>query len=78
MLRCSFQKQRAPTNYSENMLMVIFKELCNVELYGDEVAAWKQLLPALAERCRTWKHGPNCEFLAKKTIPLSLEHEDLR
>jgi len=60
----------------ENMLMVIFKELCNVELYGDEVAAWKRLLPALAERCRTWKHGLNCEFLAKKTIPLSLEHED--
>jgi hypothetical protein len=59
-----------------NMLMVIFKELCNVELYGDEVAAWKRLLPALAERCRTWKHGPNCEFLAEKKIPLSLEHED--
>ena len=49
-------------------------ELAEVELWGDEVAAWKRLMPALAERCRTWKHGPNCEFLAKKSIPLSLEH----
>ena len=60
----------------EKTLMSIIKELINVELYGDEVATWKRLLPALAERCRTWKHGPNCEFLSKKTIPLSLEHEN--
>ncbi|EDR12675.1 uncharacterized protein LACBIDRAFT_311356 [Laccaria bicolor S238N-H82] len=28
----------------------------------DEVTAWKQLLPAFAERCRTWKHteSPLC------------------
>jgi len=57
----------------EKTLVATFKELCDVELHGDEVATWKRLLPALAERCRTWKHGPNCEFVAKKTIPLSLE-----
>jgi len=50
-------------------------EVLRVELWGDEVAAWKRLLPVLAERCRTWRHGPNCEYLAKKSIPLSLEHE---
>jgi hypothetical protein len=60
----------------EQTLVTILEELINVELYGDEVATWKRLLPALAERCRTWKHGLNCEFLAKKTIPLSLEHEN--
>jgi len=47
-----------------------------VELWGDEVATWKRLLPVLAERCRTWKHGPNCEFLVKKSIPLSLEYRN--
>ena len=57
-------------------MVAIVKELRDVELYGDEVATWKRLLPALAERCRTWKHGRNCEFLAKKTIPLSLEFEN--
>ena len=57
-------------------LAAIFQQMCSLELYGDEVASWKRLLPALAERCRTWKHGPNCEFLAKRMIPLSLEHEN--
>ena len=61
---------------AEKTLGVIIGELARVELWGDEVAAWKRLMPALAERCRTWKHGPNCEFLAKKSIPLSLEHEN--
>lgn len=60
----------------EKTLAAILGELLHVELWGDEVATWKRLLPALAERCRTWKHGPNCEFLAKKTIPLTLEHEN--
>ena len=60
----------------EKTLVAIIGELLHVELWGDEVAAWKRLLPALAERCRTWKHGPNCEFLVKKSIPLSLEHEN--
>ena len=60
----------------EKTLTAIIGELLHVELWGDEVATWKRLLPVLAERCRTWKHGPNCEFLAKKSIPLSLEHEN--
>ena len=60
----------------EKTLMAITGELLHVGLWGDEVAAWKRLLPVLVERCRTWKHGPNCEFLAKQSIPLSLEHEN--
>ncbi|KAF9651598.1 hypothetical protein BDM02DRAFT_3138753 [Thelephora ganbajun] len=58
----------------EKTLAAIIGELLHVELWGDEVANWKRLLPVLAERCRTWKHGPNCEFLTKKSVPLSLEH----
>ncbi|KAM5543898.1 hypothetical protein V8D89_002515 [Ganoderma adspersum] len=35
--------------------------------------AWKQMLPALAERCRTtWTHGVNCEYGAQGKIPLVL------
>ena len=60
----------------EKTLTATLGELIYVDLWGDEVEAWKRLLPALAERCRTWNHGPNCEFLAKKSIPLSLEHEN--
>ena len=60
----------------EQTLAAIAGELLCMELQGDGVATWKRLLPALAERCRTWKHGPNCEFLAKRSIPLSLEPEN--
>lgn len=60
----------------EKTLRSIIGKMLVLNLWGDEVANWKRLLPALAERCRTWKHGPKCEFLAKKTIPLSLEHEN--
>ena len=37
----------------------------------DEVRAWKLLLPALAERCRTWEHTNTCEY-KKKGIPAAL------
>ncbi|GJE85091.1 DUF4470 and zf-MYND domain-containing protein [Phanerochaete sordida] len=29
-----------------------------------ELDAWKQLLPSLVERCRTWEHGFDCMYLA--------------
>ncbi|KAI0317767.1 hypothetical protein OF83DRAFT_1058096 [Amylostereum chailletii] len=47
-----------------------------VETYEGEMAAWKRLLPAFAERCRTnWKHTPNCEYKARGMIPLTEEME---
>jgi MYND finger len=38
----------------------------------DETKLWKFLLPALAERCRTWKHLPTCEYLLQG-IPAYME-----
>lgn len=60
----------------QKMLSGLVGKFATLNLWGDEVADWKRLLPALVERCRTWNHGPNCEFLAKKKVPLSLEHEN--
>ncbi|PIL27060.1 hypothetical protein GSI_10199 [Ganoderma sinense ZZ0214-1] len=46
----------------------------NVKLYGQEMRAWKRLLPALVERCRaSWVHGANCEYAAQGRIPLEVE-----
>ena len=39
---------------------------------NDETKLWKLLLPALAERCRTWKHLPTCEYLLQG-IPAYME-----
>ncbi|KAJ6608100.1 hypothetical protein B0H10DRAFT_2068943, partial [Mycena sp. CBHHK59/15] len=48
----------------------------NVGVYGVEMKAWKQLLPALAERCRSWSHTRNCEYASRGRIPLSAEMHD--
>ena len=56
-------------------LGAIDKEKRLIGLQSGEPVAWKQLLPAFVERCRTWNHGRNCEYLARKVIPLSLEYD---
>ncbi|EGN93494.1 hypothetical protein SERLA73DRAFT_115908 [Serpula lacrymans var. lacrymans S7.3] len=53
---------------------VIMGDLTQIRTDADEMRAWKQLLPALTERCRTWRHKDSCEYLAKGTIPLSKEY----
>ncbi|KAI0015317.1 MYND finger family protein [Xylariomycetidae sp. FL0641] len=48
--------------------------VCTTKVDDAELALWKRTIPALVERCRTWSHGPRCEY--KKpgaTIPLSVE-----
>ncbi|CAE6496352.1 unnamed protein product [Rhizoctonia solani] len=40
-----------------------------------EVIAWKHLLPAFVERCRTWSHKPNCEYKSTGKVPLGVKPE---
>jgi hypothetical protein len=47
-------------------------DLCLIHTPDDEAKLWKHLLPALAERCRTWKHLPTCEYL-RQGIPANME-----
>ncbi|KAF9562458.1 hypothetical protein CPC08DRAFT_633992 [Agrocybe pediades] len=37
-----------------------------------ETLLWKKLLPVFAERCRTWEHTPNCEYITNG-VPAALE-----
>ena len=46
-----------------------------VSLSDRESTLWKRLLPALAERCRTWNHRASCEYRTKGEIPLSVEED---
>lgn len=46
-----------------------------VYLSDRESTMWKRLLPALAERCRTWNHKASCEYRNKGQIPLSIEED---
>ncbi|KAF7340259.1 hypothetical protein MVEN_01944800 [Mycena venus] len=40
-----------------------------------EIEAWKRLLPALVERCRSWTHTEKCEYALQGRVPLSVEME---
>ncbi|TPX18253.1 uncharacterized protein E0L32_002762 [Thyridium curvatum] len=50
-------------------------EICTLTVDDAELALWKRVLPALAERCRTWRHDPSsCEYGEEgASIPLGLE-----
>jgi len=46
-------------------------ECCSITVDDAELVTWKKVLPALAERCRTWSHSSGCEYSARGTVPLS-------
>ncbi|KAI2779934.1 hypothetical protein F4815DRAFT_163899 [Daldinia loculata] len=49
-------------------------QICAINVNDEELVLWKEVLPAFAERCRTWSHGPKCEYKkSRATIPLSTE-----
>ena len=39
--------------------------LIQIRTLDDEARTWRLLLPAFAERCRTWEHLDTCEYIAK-------------
>lgn len=45
--------------------------IVNIRIGEGELAGWKDMMPALAERCRTWKHNPTCEYRVSG-IPVSI------
>ncbi|KAK3935295.1 MYND finger [Diplogelasinospora grovesii] len=58
--------------FREFLLLVRTLECCTVTVDDAELVLWKKMLPSLAERCRTWEHGPDCEYAKKgANIPLS-------
>jgi hypothetical protein len=46
----------------------------HIKVDSEEINLWKQALPALVERCRTWEHLADCEYLPESSIPLSVEN----
>ncbi|KAH9885997.1 hypothetical protein C8Q73DRAFT_658897 [Cubamyces lactineus] len=55
--------------------LVLGNDMASVTVFEGEMQAWKQLIPAFVERCRTWEHGENCEYLTRTQVPLTLEME---
>ncbi|RPB28537.1 hypothetical protein L211DRAFT_818299 [Terfezia boudieri ATCC MYA-4762] len=45
--------------------------IVNIRIGEGELTGWKDMMPAIAERCRTWKHTPACEYRVSG-IPVSI------
>jgi len=53
----------------------LISSMWNISIPKVEINAWKRLMPALVERCRSWKHNDTCEYVAQGRVPLSDEME---
>ncbi|KAI6098797.1 hypothetical protein EV401DRAFT_2278628 [Pisolithus croceorrhizus] len=53
----------------KNKLLREVPSLVLIKTNAHESEAWRHLLPFFIERCRTWKHRPNCEYLVHDSIP---------
>ncbi|KII85956.1 hypothetical protein PLICRDRAFT_56433 [Plicaturopsis crispa FD-325 SS-3] len=49
-------------------------DIVQLQVNDRERILWKQLTPAVVERCREWKHRDDCAYLEGKKIPLTVEH----
>ena len=47
--------------------------LCQVIVNKAQMQLWKQILPAWVERCRTWSHHQDCQYLSAGKIPLPFD-----
>jgi len=49
-------------------------EIGQIEVNSAGLEQWKYALPALAERCRTWRHKPTCEYIKAGKAPHTTEY----
>lgn len=71
-----FTKDIIESGDLESFLLILHSlEMGTIIVDDEELVLWKRALPALAERCRTWTHTPDCEYAAgaQATVPLSTE-----
>jgi len=63
----------------QNYLTKITKEKTMYRIDTADVTgeAWKQLLPVVVERCRSWSHRSNCEYSIEGRVPLTLSHSQI-
>jgi hypothetical protein len=55
------------------LLILRTLECCTITVDDAELLLWKKVLPALAERCRSWSHVAGCEYAVQPTVPVSLD-----
>lgn len=57
--------------YPRRISRIYRNGIVNIRVGEGELTGWKDMMPALAERCRTWKHTSACEYRVSG-IPVSI------
>jgi hypothetical protein len=65
--------EKMPTLMPKIQILQNDSPVAQVKTVGHEAVAWKKLLPAYVERCRTWSHKANCEYASHGKIPITVE-----
>ncbi|KAJ6502063.1 hypothetical protein C8R45DRAFT_818988 [Mycena sanguinolenta] len=59
----------------DHNLATLFIQATPIRMEPQGTRSWKQLLPVLVERCRTWKHRDSCQYGIEGRVPLTTEME---
>ncbi|KAL1663368.1 hypothetical protein GGF50DRAFT_128063 [Schizophyllum commune] len=73
---CVLPLQKGMKEFKDFLLEIsLLGNVCSIATNDEERVAWKKMLPAFVERCRTWTHRPDCPYL-NKGAPLATGHFD--
>ncbi|KAI5830259.1 hypothetical protein K523DRAFT_416042 [Schizophyllum commune Tattone D] len=73
---CVLPMQKGMKEIKDFLLDIsLLGNVCSIATNDEERVAWKKMLPAFVERCRTWMHQPDCPYL-NKGAPLATGHFD--
>ncbi|KAF8196756.1 hypothetical protein K438DRAFT_1585494 [Mycena galopus ATCC 62051] len=56
-----------------SQIMSFLSRAVEISTNGGGVQAWKHLLVAFSERCRSWTHKPTCKYMVSEKATVSIE-----
>ncbi|KAF7363883.1 hypothetical protein MSAN_01046300 [Mycena sanguinolenta] len=75
VLPLTFERMIEMIMIDEQNLAKLLSQARRIPMEPGEAKSWKQLLPVLVERCRTWKHRDSCQYASEGRVPLTTEME---
>ncbi|EON97315.1 putative mynd finger family protein [Phaeoacremonium minimum UCRPA7] len=65
------------STFGEFLMVLRHFEIATLIVNEDELRLWKQVLPAMVERCRAWPHSNDCVYRKVHQAPVSTDHGQL-
>ena len=76
---CVLPMQKGMKEVKDFLLEIsLLGNVCSIATNDEERVAWKKMLPAFVERCRTWTHRPDCLYLERTARHRALRQPHMR